>query len=163
MTATEAWTERELLDRLHRRLSVRSQGASRRYVVAEHVRNGAAHQADRTLDAVAVDTWPSGGLALHGYEVKTSRADYLRELAEPEKSVCWGEHLDYLWFVTAPDVVRGDLPDGWGHLVARGAGLTVSRQAWQLHPLNRGYGDLAHRPLPRPIVVALLRALVRPS
>jgi len=32
-----------------------------------------------------MDLWPSGGLEIHGHEVKVSRSDWLRELKEPEK------------------------------------------------------------------------------
>ena len=36
----------------------------------------------RYADAVAMNLWPSKGLALHGFEIKVSRSDFLTELRE---------------------------------------------------------------------------------
>ena len=36
------------------------------------------------VDAIAMDLWPSEGLELIGFEIKTSRQDWLREVKNPE-------------------------------------------------------------------------------
>src|SRR5512137_2876743 len=40
----------------------------------------------RTADALAVSVFPSRGLYAVGFEIKTDRGDWRRELADPEKS-----------------------------------------------------------------------------
>lgn len=78
----------------------------------------------RYADAVAVNTYSSRGYAIHGFEVKVSRADWLRELRAPEKAEPVMRYCD-AWFVVTPkDIVKdGELPVGWGHLVATPRGL----------------------------------------
>lgn len=75
-------TERHVLDALVDRYSA-THGNGERWVVAEHVRSRAGFDSRRTCDFIAADLWPSHRLALHGHEIKTSRADWLRELREP--------------------------------------------------------------------------------
>lgn len=40
----------------------------------------------RTADAMAMFLWPSRGLYMTGFEVKVSRADWKKELEQPEKA-----------------------------------------------------------------------------
>lgn len=118
-----ALTEREMLDLLHQRFGFTSRNGGvpkPRYVCAEHVRAESGFD-QRTLDFIAVDTWRSGNLAIHGAEVKVSRSDWLRELKDPHKSepfLAWTTHF----WLAVPDaaIVRdGELPPGWGLLAAR--------------------------------------------
>ncbi len=99
------------------------------------LRNGTGFsRSDRYLDAMAMDTWPSGGLLRVAYEIKISRSDFLRELAKPEKRA-WGvEVSNQFWFVCAPDVAKPEeIPDGCGLLVATKCGekLRAVKQAQQ--------------------------------
>lgn len=139
-----------LLDRLHQRYAAVSPGNGPRYVVAEHVRNRAGFYANRTCDAMVVDTWPSGGLALHGFEVKCSRADWLRELADPSKAQAFVPFCSRWWLVVADRamVKPGELPENWGLIAARDGGLRVVTSA-PVRPAE---------PLPWQMGVALLRA-----
>ena len=123
-------TERTMLDALHRRYGA-VLGNGRRYVVAEHVRSHASFDARRTADFVALDTWKSGKFDLHGHEVKISRSDWLRELAEPEKAGEFTPWMNRWWVVIAdPSIVRpGELPAAWGLLVLRGSTLAAARTA----------------------------------
>lgn len=141
-------TERSLLDLLWQRYSRRN-GNGPRYAMAEHVRDQAGFNASRTLDAIVMDTWPSSGLALHGFEVKCSRGDWLRELAQPWKAAAFTRWVDYFWVVTASSVAKRDeMPEGWGLMERRGASLHVVVRAKRLAP----------EPLDRSFVAALLRA-----
>jgi hypothetical protein len=130
------WTERMMLDAIHRRYSQRA-GNGPRYVVAEHVRNQCGFGGDyfgtgplRTADALAVDLWPSSGHLVHGFEVKVSRSDWLHELKDPEKAEAFKPYCDHWWLVV-PDaaIVRDDLPNGWGLLVDGKAGLRIKKRA----------------------------------
>jgi len=142
-------TERDVLDRLHARYSVRSQ-SGQRYVRAEKVRSCAGFDAPRTADFMAMDLWLSKGLALHGHEVKVSRSDWLTELKQPEKAGEFIPFMDYWWLVVSdPAIVKdGELPDGWGLMVVAGSRLRVKHWAPRLTPLE----------LPRKMIAPLLRA-----
>lgn len=143
----ERFTEAQLLTMLRARHSVRA-GNGPRWAFATHVRDKAGFDASRTLDAVAMDTWPSSGLALHGYEVKCSRSDWLRELAQPWKAAAFTRWVDFFWVVAPAGVVKDELPDRWGLLEVRGKGLHATHRAKRLDP----------EPLDRSFVAALLRA-----
>jgi hypothetical protein len=110
-------TEAEMIRLLGQRYNVDA-GNGPRYVGAPHVRSHAGFDARRTCDYVAMDMWPSKGLALHGHEVKVSRSDWLRELKDPSKSAEFMQHCDYWWLVCPRGVAQPDeLPQGWGMLV----------------------------------------------
>ena len=129
------YTERDMLDALHARYSQASQGQSVRWACAEHVRSHASFDAKRTCDFMAQDLWLSGKLELHGHEVKVTRSDWLRELADPSKAEEFRRFCDRWWLVVPdPSIVRADLPTGWG-LIAFGRGrLVVVKQAPRLTP-----------------------------
>jgi hypothetical protein len=70
-------------------------------------------------DAIHVGLWPSRGHTVDVHELKTSRADFTRELGKPEKAEAWWAHSNTFWIV-APDtkVAPPDmLPPGWGLMV----------------------------------------------
>lgn len=143
-------TEREMLDLLHARYGAQY-GNGIRYVCAEHVRNKAGFDATRTADFIAMDVWPSSGLLVHGHEVKVTRSDWLRELADPGKADAFMRYVDRWWLVVPHQrVVRDDLPAGWGLLVRRNGRLAVARPAPPLAP----------EPMPRSLLAPLLRSVL---
>lgn len=112
------------------------------------------------VDALVLGEWASQSYALHGFEIKVSRADWLRELRQPHKAALAAE-TDYWWLVSPPGVATPEeLPPGWGHLQLGARGLKVVRPA--LSRPERGLGDLG-APLPRELVVTLLRRAVAPD
>lgn len=145
-------TERQMLDLLWDRYAAKSQATGRRYVMAEHVRNTAGFDASNTADAIVIDTWNSSGWAMHGFEVKVSRSDWLTELKKPWKSEAFRPHLHHWWLaVSDPAIVRDDLPEGWGLLVMRGGRLVQAVAAPRQEP----------DPMPRSMQVSLLRATMK--
>lgn len=84
----------------------------------------------RYADAVAVSTYPSRGLYLHGLEIKVSRSDLMRELSEPRKADEIGRHCSY-WSLVVPDeeIIKGlAIPESWGVLLPHGATLRSRRK-----------------------------------
>lgn len=160
---SEKWTERSILDLLHRRYSQTNPGNGPRYVCAEHVRSAAGFDARRTCDFMALDLWPSAGLVLHGHEVKVSRSDWLRELRDPSKAEEFTQHCDYWWIVAPRGVVKpGELPDRWGLIIAETA--RALRSAQQLRPLASGsdyWSQKVASPLARSFTAALMRAAAK--
>lgn len=57
------------------------------YIVLGEVRNTTGYaRRVRIADALVLSTWPSRGLYIHGFEIKSSRNDWLREFGAPEKA-----------------------------------------------------------------------------
>lgn len=124
------------------------------------VASGTGAQANRFADGVALGLYPSRGMPLHGFEIKVSRSDWLRELREPDKAEAIAQHCNYWWLVTPPNdltspiVLPGELPDGWGHIVAKSGKLYSDVLAVRRDQPDR---------LPRSFVAAVLRYAVRQS
>jgi hypothetical protein len=70
---------------------------------------------EQRIDAWAISLWPSRGVGPVAYEVKVSRADWLRELKQPRKRK-QAMALSQEFFIAAPaGIVRPDeLPEGCG-------------------------------------------------
>lgn len=87
------------------------------------------------VDFVAFGVWGSTKWDVHGYEVKVSRGDWLRELRKPGKALPGMARCDF-WWLAAPDgVIRdGELPDGWGMLLLTPRGTRVVTPAPRLRP-----------------------------
>lgn len=117
--------------------------------VVFEVAQSTGHAARRHLDAVAMELWPSRGLALHGIEVKVSRADWRREKADPEKAEEIARFCDYFW-IAAPEglVPVAELPSAWGLLELKGEVISERRAARKTEAEE----------LTRPFLAALLRA-----
>lgn len=110
-------TERDVLDALRARYASGGNGNGPAWAYVEHVRDKAGFSATRTIDAIALDLWPSRGMELHGLEVKTSRADFRREIADPAKMDAFAAYLDRFWVVAPVGIVPVDeLPSTWGLL-----------------------------------------------
>lgn len=128
-------------------LANRHAGGEWAYV--EEVANSTGGPASRSGDAMALNLWPSRGLELHGFEVKASRSDWLRELKAPEKADVLFGYCNR-WWVAVGDkgiVQDGELPPTWGLLVPRGSDLVVKVQAPALDP----------KPLSRHFIAAFVR------
>lgn len=91
------------------------------YALFAQVPDGTGFQKDRTADAVAMSLWPSRGLEIHGFEIKVSRADWLKELATPAKAESIARFCDRWWVVVADaaHVHDGELPPTWGLLALK--------------------------------------------
>jgi len=82
---------------------------------------------NRSADLIALGIWPSRGLEIIGFEIKSLRGDWLKELKEPEKADPIAVHCDR-WYivVTNPAIIKpGELPADWGLIVPHGAVLRI--------------------------------------
>lgn len=83
------------------------------------------------IDAVAYGMWAKTGHAVHGIEIKSSRADLVRELNDPGKADAAVASCDYWWLALGSASLLRDtdqLPEGWGVLAAAGTGLRTLRE-----------------------------------
>jgi len=130
------------------RTMLRERHSGSEWAIFDEVRSSTGYGAARTCDALAMNLWPSNGLELHGFEIKVSRADWLNELRDPDKSLAFRQHCDRWWLVgNSKTIVKNDLPEGWGFMWPRKNKLVVSRGAPKLDPTQP----------PRTMIAALLR------
>lgn len=123
-----------------RRLAVRFSPPE--YAFLTQVRNGTGYirKTGRTADALAMSLWPSRGLGLYGFEIKSTRSDWKRELKQPAKAEDICQFCNRWYVVTADEsmIEPGELPEQWGWMACRGAGLIckVEAPARQATPLD---------------------------
>lgn len=90
----------------------------------------------RRLDALAMSPWPARGYHIAGFELKENRADWLRELKQPEKAEEGMAHCDRWWLVAPKGVAElAEIPKPWGYLELRGNRLFTLREAADLTPV----------------------------
>lgn len=115
------------------------------YALLRQCRNGTGGAACRSADALVMSLWPSRGLDLHGFEFKSARGDWLRELKTPEKAEPIAKFCDFWWIVIGNSNVahHTELPTTWGLLCPNEAGTklemlkTPTKMAAQ--PMNREF------------------------
>lgn len=95
------------------------------------VANGLGLSDRRYADAIAMSLFPSRGLDIHGFEVKRSRADWMRELKEPAKADSIARYCDFWWLVTSDEKVadKNEVPRTWGLLVSKDGELRQVKRA----------------------------------
>jgi len=90
----------------------------------------------RHADYIALAAWPSLGLKILGFEIKTSQTDLKRELKHPEKGQAIKQYCDE-WYLVIPNekLIEGiEIPDDWGIMCARLSGLEIVIPAPKLIP-----------------------------
>jgi hypothetical protein len=118
---TAALTSREVLDSIER-----SFDAKGGYLVIREIALGVRD--GRRADAIALQLYESRGIHLHGFEVKVSRSDWLRELKDAAKADELVRSGEYFSIVAAAGIVDpNELPTGWGLFEVRGADRRLHR------------------------------------
>jgi len=142
-----------MLDLVHRMFEGGRQDLAPPYVVVEEVAPGTGFSGpNRYADVVALSTWPSRGLKLEGFELKASKADLRRELADPGKHRAVARYCDeWSLVVYRRSILEGlEIPAEWGILAvddATGEELETIRKPAKLSP----------DPWPRAFVCSLVR------
>lgn len=104
---------------------LRMKFAAPEFATLEEVRNATGRlkkrhgKQPRYADMIAMGLWPSSGLLISGFEIKTSRADWLKEISDEKKAVAVQQFCDRWYLVTNSEsiVKEGELPDDWGWMV----------------------------------------------
>jgi hypothetical protein len=118
-------------------------------VFFDQIPNSTGYGKERTIDAFAMELWPSKKFARTAYEVKVSRGDWLNELSQPEKRDPFMKLSNWFYYVAPVGLVDvASLPEGCGLLEADKGGLKIRRAApW------RDVGEI-----PLEFVASLMRA-----
>jgi hypothetical protein len=85
----------------------------------------------RSADLMAFGLWPSRGMEIIGFEVKSFRGDWIKEIKNPAKAETIASRCDR-WYVVVTNekiIQPGELPGNWGVIIPRGAGLKISVEA----------------------------------
>lgn len=104
----------------------------------------------RTADAIAFSLYPSRGLDMHGIEIKISKADLKREIAEPSKAESIAKYCDY-WWLAVPDKKITDgliIPGAWGIIECKKKAVAIKQAEKQ-----------EAKPIDRPQLAAIMRKL----
>lgn len=103
------------------------------------LRAGTGYSRDSRVDALAMHLWPSRGLELHGFELKVSRSDWLRELKNPYKADPVKQFCDK-WYLVVSDLkvikYADELPIGWGLMFAENGSIHTMIEAPKLAPVS---------------------------
>ncbi len=84
------------------------------------------------IDFFAFNLWPSKRFLKVAYEIKVSRADFAREMADPLKRESAERLADECWFAMPVGLVKPDeVPEGWGLIEMVSNGLRVKKRAKQ--------------------------------
>jgi hypothetical protein len=96
----------------------------------------------RVIDAIVLGRWVSRDLDIHGFEIKTTRANWLSEFNHPEKADP-GASICNTWSLFAyPGVADPhEIPPLWGHLVLDDGSLQTKKEAPSASskPLDRAF------------------------
>jgi len=127
MSRTKSLTEQTIFELLKRRWPWPG------YVVLPQVANCTGDACRRYADAVVLSVYPSRGIYAIGVEIKVSRSDWQKELADPEKAEAILKHCLY-WYVAAPKklIDPAEVPEKWGLIECDGRGTRIAKRAPRL-------------------------------
>lgn len=81
------------------------------------------------IDFLAVACWQSDSYVVHGYEIKVSRSDWLRELKSPRKADMSMGRCDHWWLAAPAGILKpGELPEGWGYVEISESGRARAKE-----------------------------------
>lgn len=112
-------------------------------VILSQVRNGTGYaRSVRTADILAISTWPSRGLYTEGFEVKTSKSDLIRELADPAKADDMAGYCTRWWIACSEGLTDGVIiPENWGVISVDGKlKAKIAKQAITQEPRKMDQG-----------------------
>ncbi|MBU2760933.1 hypothetical protein [Acidithiobacillus sulfurivorans] len=128
-------------------------GRIKRRRVIDKITGDVTTDRPRYADMIAVGLWPSLGLEILGFEVKTTRADWLKEISDEKKAVAVQQYCDR-WYLVVPHknhekIVRGlaggekgELPATWGMLTVDETGTVreiVAAPKLDAQPVTRAF------------------------
>lgn len=130
------------------------------YAFLPEFRGGTGFDRTSSADAIAMHLWPSQGLELIGFELKTSRSDWLRELKQPNKADPIKQFCDRWYLVTDdPEIVRhwslepenSEVPADWGYMTLDHSSYPYKLKARKEAP------KLEPKPIDRLFLASLMR------
>lgn len=92
---------------------------------------------NRSADFIVVNLWPSRGNSIIGFERKSYRNDWLREMKMPEKQEAIYQYCNYFYLLTDKENVAKleEIPVNWGWVHNDGTRLKTMKVAPSLTPI----------------------------
>lgn len=117
------------------------------YVLMAEVSNATGFARSNSADFIAVSLWPSRGLTISTFELKSSRTDWLKEFKNPGKAEAHFKYADYFWLLTdGPGIANinpniNEIPETWGWMEIQKGKLKIRKEAPKLSPapIDRHY------------------------
>ncbi|MDO9580135.1 MAG: hypothetical protein Q7J06_06150 [Bacteroidales bacterium] len=127
---TGVWTADRLAAMIEKKYPTGELNGYNPTVVLREVANGTGWDTSRWVDIAVFQMWRTKGLTRSAFEIKVTRHDFLRELAQPEKHRWVHESFHEFWFVAPDDIIQvEELPVGAGFMYPRGDKLCIKRHA----------------------------------
>lgn len=103
----------------------------------------------RYLDYMVINLWESRGQSIIGFEQKSHRGDWVKELKSPQKQELHVPYCDYFYLLTTNEKVAtlDEIPENWGWMHIKDGKLVTMKKAPKLSP----------KPMPKSMIVSLLR------
>lgn len=121
------------------------------YALLYEVASGMGKTMNGYADAIAMSLFPSRGLDIHGFEIKTDRRDWIKELKNPEKAEHVAKFCDFWWLIIGEEGVAKpeEVPAGWGlYVMDKNDTLEVVKRPKKLkamHPDKAFIGAMLRR------------------
>lgn len=98
------------------RKALRAQYPLPQYAVLYEVASGMGKTFGGYFDAMVMSLFPSRGLDIHGFEIKTDRGDWLKELKDPAKADRIAKFCDFWWLLIGEEGIAKpeEVPNRWG-------------------------------------------------
>jgi hypothetical protein len=133
------------------RKALRAQYPLPHYALLYEVASGMGKTLSGYADAIAMSLFPSRGLDIEGFEIKTDRGDWLRELKNPDKAEWVAKFCDRWWLVIGDEGIAkpDEVPAGWGlYVLDKNDNLKVVKKPRKLkaaHPDRTFIGAMLRR------------------
>lgn len=108
------------------------------YVLMAEVSDEAGFNRSRSADFMVMNLWRSRGLNLIGFERKTHRGDWLKELKSPAKAENIFQYCDQWYLLTDSENVAKieEIPETWGWMHIKPDGrIVIFKDAPKLNPI----------------------------
>jgi len=142
--------------------AIRHRHSGRGAVLIEELRTacGFVGGAERYMDVWAIEANASKGCTAQAYEIKASRADFLRDVKQPLKQRGARLFSDQFWFVTPPDLLKAEEIPDWAGLLEPYPQSNGLFESWEQWPILRQVVPAPFRSKDAPswpLVVSMLR------
>ena len=143
----------DLVRRLHEPEYVHGANIALHTIVLEEVAQGTGWHASRWADVLALGIWRKTGERLDGYEIKASRADLKRELADLSKHHAIARYC-HTWTLVLWDdsLLLPNIPESWGIMLTAPGQLDERELV-----IHRKPPRLTPEPWPRGFVASMVR------
>lgn len=125
-------SDKELTGQIYELLKMRHPADRGEWATFGELNIGTGSFGGRYIDFFAMNLWPSKNYLKVAYEIKVSRADFTKELKDPQKREGAERVANECYFVIPSGLLQFDeIPQGWGLLVMQKDGLKCVKKAMQ--------------------------------